>query len=84
MNKKIRAVMMVAAIALVGGMNMYNSNSVNLIPRMMLNEVESIAACEISSDHGNNIGYCSSNLGSSGDSCVTSGSGSEPRCSGNL
>jgi hypothetical protein len=40
MNKKIRAVMMVAAIALVGGMNMYNSNSVNLIPRMMLNEVE--------------------------------------------
>jgi hypothetical protein len=84
MNKKIRAVMMIAAIALVGGMNMYNSNSVNLIPRMMLNEVESIAVCEIYSDHGNNIGSCSSNLGSSGDSCVTSGSGSEPRCSGNL
>ena len=84
MRKKFIKVAFVAAIALVGGMNMYNSNSVNLIPRMMLNEVESIAACEISSDHGNNIGYCSSNLGSSGDSCVTSGSGSEPRCSGNL
>ena len=84
MNKNIRAVMMVAAIALVSGMNMYNSNSINFIPRIMLNEVESIAACETSSNHGNNTGYCSELEGSTGDACVSSGSGNEPRCSGNI
>lgn len=76
--------MMIAAITLVTGINIYSSSTGNSIPRIMLSEVESIAACETSSDHGNNTGYCSSNLGSSGDSCVTSGSGSEPRCSGNI
>ena len=84
MKMKIRAVIVVAAIALIAGVNMYKSSSDNSIPRMMLNEVESIAACETSSDHGNNTGYCSSLEGSSGDACVSSGSGSEPRCSGNI
>lgn len=56
---------------------------VTTIPSLVLANVESIAGCETSSNHGNNTGYCSGLVGGSGDSCVSTGSGSEPRCSGN-
>lgn len=74
----------VAAVVAVSGYNVYQSQFVmDAISNFALPNVEAIAGCEISSSHANNTGYCSSIMGGSGDSCVTTGSGSEPRCSGN-
>lgn len=49
-----------------------------------LSDVEAISACEISPDHSQNIYYCSKLAGTTQGSCVETGSGAEPRCSGNI
>jgi hypothetical protein len=73
------------AIALAAGWNIIqNKSEISLTDDLILNSVESIAACEVSSNASGNSGYCSTLYGGGGDSCVSSGSGSEPRCSGNM
>lgn len=49
-----------------------------------LADVESITACEVSSNASANVGYCSPKLNTTGDACTTSGDPSSVRCSGNL
>ncbi|CDC54081.1 unknown [Phocaeicola coprophilus CAG:333] len=48
-----------------------------------LESTEAIAGCEVSSDPSKNTGYCSKLKDGSDDACVSSGNGSEVRCSGN-
>lgn len=49
-----------------------------------LSDVEAISACEISPEHSQNIYYCSKIAGTTQGVCVETGSGAEPRCSGNI
>lgn len=81
--KYIKYMLAVILISVVS-YNVGYEGIVSVAPSLVLADVESIAGCEISSNHSNNTGYCSGLVGGSGDSCVTSGSGSEPRCSGNF
>ena len=83
MIKKIISVAFVAAVFSVGMYSYTQSQHDKSINDITLASVEALAGCETSSDHSNNTGYCSSLVGGGGDACVTQGSGSEPRCSGN-
>ena len=49
-----------------------------------LTEVEALAACEVSSNASENVGYCSPILRGNGDACVQLGAPESVRCSGNL
>lgn len=72
-----------AIFAAFVGYNVYSTQrSIQL--DVTLNDVEAIGACEISPKHENNIYYCSELPESSNGACVKTGSGAEPRCSGNL
>lgn len=50
---------------------------------LSLDKVEALAGCEISSDPAVNKCYCTKLYGATGYVCVTTGSGSQPRCCGN-
>ena len=60
------------------------TESDTLFADFTLQEVEAIAGCETSSDPSNNKGYCVSNYGSPGDSCVSNSDSDAVRCSGNI
>lgn len=61
-----------------------NSQKPEIQNLFTLSDVEAISACEISPDHSQNIYYCSKLAGTTQGSCVETGSGAEPRCSGNI
>ena len=82
-RKKIAAVTLVAAVAVTAGWNFYQNTQEVEMNELALANVEALATCEISSNHNLNTGYCSPMHGGTGDACVASGSGGEPRCSGN-
>jgi hypothetical protein len=83
MNKKILYFIVVAAIALVAGWNINQNKSEVALSDMTMTNVEALASCETSSSASNNGGYCISNYGSSGDSCVTQSANDAVRCNGN-
>ncbi|MBR0042931.1 MAG: hypothetical protein IJP36_08085 [Bacteroides sp.] len=49
-----------------------------------LNDVEAIGACETSYNHEDNVYYCTKIAEIEQGVCVETGSGKEPRCSGNI
>lgn len=84
MKAKIIKLSLAVAVMTVVGYYSYEKNEVAPFATMTLNEVEAVASCEVSSDPNLNRGYCVKNYGGAGDACVSSGSGSEVRCSGNI
>lgn len=83
MKKKIFLMFVfVAATALAGYHSTVKNDKMSLLD-YSLASLESLAGCEVSPNHSDNVGYCSKQLGSSAGACVESGSGAEPRCSGN-
>lgn len=50
----------------------------------VLDNIEAISACEVSSVGGENVGYCSRMLGGHGDVCTETGDQAAVRCSGNI
>lgn len=75
----------ILGIAIIGGVSFYNygKSESTTLSTITLDDVEALGACEVSADPSRNKGYCTTNYGGSGETCVTSGSGSEVRCSGN-
>ena len=81
MKKKIIGGIAILAIAVVAAWNIQlNMNEY----RISFDSIESLSACETSSNSTNNGGYCVSNYNGSGDSCVTQSATDAVRCSGNI
>ena len=78
-----KLILLVAVVAVAAITYVKASSERNEFSLMSLTSVESIAGCEVSSNASENRGYCMKNYNSGGDSCVSSGSGGEVRCSGN-
>jgi hypothetical protein len=73
--------LVIAGVA-IWNMSLSTGNSFASV-NLSLSKVEALSGCEVSSTASLNKGYCSKKYGSSGDACVTTGNGSETRCSGN-
>lgn len=74
----------IATFTLIVGYNttvVQKQNSLSL--ELSLNTVGALVGCEVSPDHSENADYCSKQFDGNGRSCVGTGSGSEPCCSGN-
>ena len=84
MNKKSiiggAFVAMMCSVSLFMGMNKSSED----ISRISLNEVEALAACEVSANANLNTGYCTKLVDSNIETCVEKGDPSCVRCSGNL
>lgn len=81
MKKKITGVTLVVAMVVVGGWNFsQNANKKNVVD-FVLENIESVAACEFSSNPIDNPGYCLKLVDGSGEMCLTIGNDGAPRCS---
>ena len=83
MKVKTFVISVFVVITVLAGYHSTVKNSKISLLDYSLASLESLAGCETSPNHNDNKGYCSYIYGGSGGYCVTSGSGSEPRCSGN-
>lgn len=57
MKKNIRAVMMVAAIALIAGVNVYNSQRTTIFSEITLANMEALAGCSESTSYTGEQSY---------------------------
>lgn len=83
MKIKVFVTLVFVVVTVLAGYHSNTKNGDMSFLNFSLSTLESIASCEVSPNHSENKGYCSYVYGGSGGSCVTTGSGSEPRCSGN-
>ena len=81
MRKKSILFACIALIAIAAYIQVSSDSHILAISE--LESTEAIAGCEVSSDPSKNTGYCSKLKDGSDDACVSSGNGSEVRCSGN-
>ncbi|MDR1223071.1 MAG: hypothetical protein LBL07_09390 [Tannerella sp.] len=82
-KKKIIGLIAIFAFIAVAVLNIrlgFNENSVAQL--LKLNSMDSLSACEISSDPNENIGYCVPIYGGNGDACIESAGEYHVRCSG--
>ncbi|MCD8044711.1 MAG: NVEALA domain-containing protein [Tannerellaceae bacterium] len=81
--KKFKLLTVLVVFILGGGLTMYQPVDEIDVSSLLLQDIEALAGCEVSSDSSQNQGYCVRNYGGSGDSCVSNGDGGSVRCSGN-
>jgi hypothetical protein len=84
-KKKIIGLIAIFAFVAVAVLNIrlgFNENSVAQL--LKLNSIDSLSACEASSDPNENKGYCVPVYGGNGDACVDSGEEYHVRCNGTV
>ena len=83
MKTKVFVTLVFVVVTVLAGYHSNLKNGKMSLVDYSLSSLESIAGCELSPNPVDNKGYCSYIYGSSDGACVSSGSGAEPRCSGN-
>ncbi|NVK94899.1 NVEALA domain-containing protein [Bacteroides sp. L10-4] len=78
---KIFKITLVAAVAAVAGYGVYANQKTEGVSDLVLDDVEAIAACEVSAS-GPNKGACVKDVNTSREFCVTGGWG--PACSATI
>lgn len=84
MKKIYKKVVILAALAIIAGYNVYMSNdSTYNLTNITLNDIEALAGCEVRSDDALNKGVCASDVSGTTDYCVTPASiwDTRPKCS---
>ena len=81
MKNKILIFGLFSAISISG--ILYSTTRNSSMSFLIMDDIEALAGCEVSSDASKNTGYCTTVKGSNEDVCANSGSGAEVRCSGN-
>lgn len=76
--KKVMKIVFVAAFAAVSGYGVYVNQKIDVVSDLVLDDVEAIAACEVSAV-GHNDGRCVKDVNTSNEYCVVAGWG--PVCS---
>lgn len=86
MKKNIIGFTLFISFAIVGGYSTYVSQQHSILPfTTTFDDVEAIAACEVSADDSNNKGKCFADVNNGQEYCV-SGTiwGEAPKCSGTI
>lgn len=82
--KKFLGIIVIAAVAAAAGWNFSQNNNKEDFANLALANIESIAACEISSSPNENKGYCVKEYNGSKDVCTSNGPYGAPKCNGTI
>ena len=83
---KRNLIMAVFAVAVIGGINVFNVQRKNVFSDVDLTNVEALAGCEVSSDDKKNTGRCKPDVDGLNEYCVAATTIWEtgPKCSGTI